>query len=126
MYQYNGTNWQKTHEIPYEDGLSGATNTNLTGDGKYLLVHYYQEGNGIIKTYKLQEPGKYLLHVTDTINLPVYSTIPGHDDYLYSPDGSAIVVLYENEPTSNTVNGCLLYTSPSPRDATLSRMPSSA
>ena len=26
----------------------------------------------------------------------------------------------------NTVKGCLLYTSPSPRDATLSRMPSSA
>ena len=25
-----------------------------------------------------------------------------------------------------TINGCLLYTSPSPRDATLSRMPSSA
>ena len=25
-----------------------------------------------------------------------------------------------------TVSGCLLYTSPSPRDATLSRMPSSA
>ena len=28
--------------------------------------------------------------------------------------------------SSDTVTGCLLYTSPSPRDATLSRMPSSA
>ena len=27
---------------------------------------------------------------------------------------------------ASTVRGCLLYTSPSPRDATLSRMPSSA
>ena len=27
---------------------------------------------------------------------------------------------------NRTVNSCLLYTSPSPRDATLSRMPSSA
>ena len=27
---------------------------------------------------------------------------------------------------TNLVGGCLLYTSPSPRDATLSRMPSSA
>ena len=27
---------------------------------------------------------------------------------------------------ANEVDGCLLYTSPSPRDATLSRMPSSA
>ena len=31
-----------------------------------------------------------------------------------------------NDPPTNQVNGCLLYTSPSPRDATLSRMPSSA
>ena len=30
------------------------------------------------------------------------------------------------EETAKNVNGCLLYTSPSPRDATLSRMPSSA
>ena len=29
-------------------------------------------------------------------------------------------------PKRQTVEGCLLYTSPSPRDATLSRMPSSA
>ena len=34
---------------------------------------------------------------------------------------------YEEESVLNTVMmGCLLYTSPSPRDATLSRMPSSA
>ena len=31
----------------------------------------------------------------------------------------------KNQPNSETY-GCLLYTSPSPRDATLSRMPSSA
>ena len=30
------------------------------------------------------------------------------------------------EPTLERDNDCLLYTSPSPRDATLSRMPSSA
>ena len=29
-------------------------------------------------------------------------------------------------PLSNCVNSCLLYTSPSPRDRSLSRMPSSA
>ena len=33
---------------------------------------------------------------------------------------------YANLGTYLMVNGCLLYTSPSPRDATLSRMPSSA
>ena len=31
-----------------------------------------------------------------------------------------------NKPKVDYIKGCLLYTSPSPRDATLSRMPSSA
>ena len=34
--------------------------------------------------------------------------------------------LYTNEDIGGSLNSCLLYTSPSPRDATLSRMPSSA
>ena len=33
---------------------------------------------------------------------------------------------WNSQDTCQRVNGCLLYTSPSPRDATLSRMPSSA
>jgi len=37
-----------------------------------------------------------------------------------NPDGSVYVIFQGNS------EGCLLYTSPSPRDATLSRMPSSA
>ena len=35
-------------------------------------------------------------------------------------------VIHVERLTKDKVNGCLLYTSPSPRDATLSRMPSSA
>ena len=38
------------------------------------------------------------------------------------PKGNHPFQLY----SQGTPNGCLLYTSPSPRDATLSRMPSSA
>ena len=37
-----------------------------------------------------------------------------------------IKTLYYPAFTKDTLNNCLLYTSPSPRDATLSRMPSSA
>ena len=36
------------------------------------------------------------------------------------------VVIKEKEVVIDTIKNCLLYTSPSPRDATLSRMPSSA
>ena len=35
-------------------------------------------------------------------------------------------LLYANGTSGGIINVCLLYTSPSPRDATLSRMPSSA
>ena len=42
--------------------------------------------------------------------------------YFLSMEGRKVKVI-ERDPTYKT---CLLYTSPSPRDATLSRMPSSA
>ena len=41
--------------------------------------------------------------------------------YTWSEVGTDVYEIYRSE-----VNDCLLYTSPSPRDATLSRMPSSA
>ena len=41
-------------------------------------------------------------------------------------DDSRNIVNVNNFGNSDTVYTCLLYTSPSPRDATLSRMPSSA
>ena len=40
-------------------------------------------------------------------------------------DGDMLSLIVENEPMHGILT-CLLYTSPSPRDATLSRMPSSA
>ena len=49
----------------------------------------------------------------------------GGSSYEVNVDGTGWVPASPG-PLSHTVNGCLLYTSPSPRDATLSRMPSSA
>ena len=44
-----------------------------------------------------------------------------------APDGDALVRLYyEQSEAFAEYNTCLLYTSPSPRDGLLSRMPSSA
>ena len=40
--------------------------------------------------------------------------------------GRAIVRKLESEGYTNIIKGCLLYTSPSPRDRQKSRMPSSA
>ena len=52
--------------------------------------------------------------------------------YANSPSGEKVV--FDNNPIvqtmqlkqQNQLDGCLLYTSPSPRDSTSSRMPSSA
>ena len=44
-------------------------------------------------------------------------------DYVY---GGLVTTDYSTHGTYGISGGCLLYTSPSPRDATLSRMPSSA
>ena len=43
-------------------------------------------------------------------------------------EGSPIIVVFDAKGKTfrNEIYSCLLYTSPSPRDATLSRMPSSA
>ena len=48
---------------------------------------------------------------------------------LLSINGSSVVTISENQPAGTSIgefNACLLYTSPSPRDRTRSRMPSSA
>ena len=52
------------------------------------------------------------------------ATVQSYDTY-YRENGSVVWILFENTINLNS-NICLLYTSPSPRDATLSRMPSSA
>ena len=50
----------------------------------------------------------------------LFDTITGFD-----MDNGALLIVH-NSPTGPPPFFCLLYTSPSPRDATLSRMPSSA
>ena len=58
-----------------------------------------------------------------------YLGMPGliRKDYLSSDEGGGGVYLWESREAAEAwYNDCLLYTSPSPRDATLSRMPSSA
>ena len=49
-------------------------------------------------------------------------------DFVAEPklDGIGVELVYENGLFKYGLTSCLLYTSPSPRDATLSRMPSSA
>ena len=69
---------------------------------------------------------------TPIIDLHCHSTI---SDGLFSPEDLVkyahsknvdILALTDHDDIDGLDRACLLYTSPSPRDATLSRMPSSA
>ena len=55
--------------------------------------------------------------------LSVYKSNSNLYAQIVEPKGSKVLV---TASTNEKDNNCLLYTSPSPRDATLSRMPSSA
>ena len=64
---------------------------------------------------------------TDSINvLPVESRLFTRTDETEFSIRSVVTVRNPGVATRSQINICLLYTSPSPRDATLSRMPSSA
>ena len=68
----------------------------------------------------MQENGIELLISHDTNNM---NYLTGYDAWSFYYAQCAIVHVDAEEPLCFV---CLLYTSPSPRDATLSRMPSSA
>ena len=74
--------------------------------------------SGIFKVIASTSAGRALVYTVGhvIIAMTVVSVLTGAS--LWEAGLVALV-----EPT---INGCLLYTSPSPRDATLSRMPSSA
>ena len=63
---------------------------------------------------------------TKTIVLDVEGDTIVEADELFDVDLSNLSNTFSGNLTISDAQGCLLYTSPSPRDATLSRMPSSA
>ena len=76
----------------------------------------------------VEEVGNPQLKATDDAKIHVYGRNLNTDNATITgtfQDGSAIRLSYSTEDSGEIVL-CLLYTSPSPRDATLSRMPSSA
>ena len=87
------------------DGSSYPFNgTNLSTDGVYIAALLTEEGCDSVVTLNLA--------VKPTVTTTVHDTICDGGSYTFNG--------------STYTTSCLLYTSPSPRDATLSRMPSSA
>ena len=67
----------------------------------------------------------YVTRPADIEDVPAMVAI-GNELGLFDPDDTEKAVELLTQYFSGQLTGCLLYTSPSPRDATLSRMPSSA
>ena len=69
------------------------------------------------------------IQLADATLEELIDTYPGSllaDDAWYLRAYIALMDLYDYQRAGDMLQSCLLYTSPSPRDATLSRMPSSA
>ena len=137
----NGINLSSTsigHDIT-------ATLEDQNGD-KIVLNDFYepavnQTGQGTV-TYQLgtleEGPHKIYIKAWDILNnsseevmeFVVTKTEGGQISNAYNypnPFTTRTEFLFDHDLTNSQVDiGCLLYTSPSPRDATLSRMPSSA
>ena len=127
MDRSNGkTKWQKTlHEaIPHEGSHVSASLASASPitDGKHIIAYF-----GTYGIYCLDFEGNLVWEKS----LGKMNTKHGHGEgastALY---GDTLIVNWDHEGESFIValnkNTCLLYTSPSPRDRTRSRMPSSA
>ena len=84
----------------------------------------------LVGTPKVEKPLWYMAHL-DTLSYLVQPPTDGRYPlvpfgYHLIADGARTAWAYRYDLTSNRYEVCLLYTSPSPRDGLLSRMPSSA
>ena len=80
----------------------------------------------------LVEPEKYPKEIVIDDSLEAMQEVVGGDIEEYMPYDDDVAIICNEEgkmrglPLNRAVYVCLLYTSPSPRDSTSSRMPSSA
>ena len=103
---------------PYERVYVMRSGQGITGNIALLEVETTGDGTSLLPEEKANTR---LTRVEMTYNLPQLNAEPVER----RARAMAGTIFLNNEPTIEILV-CLLYTSPSPRDATLSRMPSSA
>ena len=99
---------------------------NIIGGGMAGCEAAWQAANmGVdVTLYEMRPKVKTFAHQTEKLGEMVCSNSFRSNDH----EQNAVGLLHWEMMLANglIINTCLLYTSPSPRDATLSRMPSSA
>ena len=112
------------------DSSSTALNRAFDNIGKCKGPGDFREGGGKIRQ-AMSLYAREMLLILDGTACPneqgeregLQKTNSDLFSILFATEGSAFVTVKEHE---GKATGCLLYTSPSPRDGLLSRMPSSA
>ena len=124
-----------------DDGINLSWDESNDNDFEYFLiekslsddfidptVHQAQENSFTDLDYEMNQTYFYrLLSVDYARNQSLYSNVVEAAVLTVKEDIiPQVFALHQNYPNPFNPTTCLLYTSPSPRDATLSRMPSSA
>ena len=121
----NSNNWIFTQAVDYLDAVELIVNATVrfssctqrpdcTND--FVILHRYDTNSLIMSENQRTNPANYQPYLGDSVNSRLQQGPAGGD--------TTIITTFTRPPNFNYT--CLLYTSPSPRDATLSRMPSSA
>ena len=129
VYEYNDISWvQVGNDIAGESSgdYSGDT-VSLSSNGKIVAIGSRDnDGNGNnsghVRVYEYKE---YTLDVSGNYHYSTREQGSTNTKPLIVTEGINTAPVVGNSYWTQ-IGSCLLYTSPSPRDATLSRMPSSA
>ena len=92
-------------------------------------IWYYQSASsyvGLDTVVLSTTEGGLVTYAVNVLNKASNNFLVQDDEYFLETDGSLDFNVFDNDYRDDRTVICLLYTSPSPRDATLSRMPSSA
>ena len=105
--------------------------TNMSDDGQGNAINMY-DSTTLFTAGSNSTNGRYMYHSMDatvgqtTNSLWLYAGTGDYERIGDASKGTQNLMLGIADPNYPNYRACLLYTSPSPRDATLSRMPSSA
>ena len=111
----DGNQWSRYNKWAHKsviENIAEINNVPVVLDQTYRATRPIIEFDAGLKLYNFGTQSKSAVDLVDTVTKDVFSNIEGQVGYFV--DGVELV------------SGCLLYTSPSPRDRTRSRMPSSA
>ena len=115
---------QEVVDLAKKLGLSGSPVESIINFCQHQIDTWVREAGGVTSVEQLEAI------VSDRLNL-VFEEIVDDDDFerlkaKYVPRGEIVFAALSVDMDQDTFGTCLLYTSPSPRDRTRSRMPSSA